>query len=99
MDDFITVTKTGVSIAATATSVGGTLPVASSGEVPRYIRVAATAPACIKVGGGAQVATLGDLQVQQGDAITLRIPSGVTNYAVVTVTGTANVQISPLEDC
>ena len=99
MDDFITVVKTGISVAATATSSGGTLPTAQSGEVPRFIRIAATAPSCVKIGVGAQTATLGDLQVQQGDAVTLAVPRGMTNYAVITVTGTAVVQLSALEDC
>jgi hypothetical protein len=99
MDDFITITKTGVSVSATTASSGGTIPTASSGEVPRYIRIAATAPSCVKIGAGAQTATTGDLQVQPGDAVTLAIPRGITHYAVITVTGTAVVQFSALEDC
>lgn len=99
MDSFITVVKTGVSVSATSTSSGGTLPTAQSGEIPRYMRIAATSPSCVKIGVGAQTATTGDLQIQQGDAVTLSIPRGMTHYAVITVTGTANVQISPLEDC
>lgn len=99
MDDFITVTKTGVQQASGAASAGSTIPLAQSGEVPRYIRVAATAPACIKIGPGAQTATTGDLQVQPGDAVTLAVPRGCTNFAVIQVSAAGLVQISPLEDC
>jgi hypothetical protein len=99
MDDFITVTATGVQRASGASSAGGTLPLASSGEVPRYIRVAATAPACIKIGPGTQTATAGDLQVQPGDTAILAVPRGCTNYAVIQVSNAGIVQISPLEDC
>lgn len=95
----ITVVKTGVSQASGAASAGGALPTAQSGEVPRFIRVAATSAACIKLGAGAQTATANDLQVQPGDAVLLQVPSGVTNFAVIQVTAAGIVQISPLENC
>jgi hypothetical protein len=94
----ITVVKTGVAQATSATSAGGTLPTMSSGEYPRYIRVAATQPACFRMGAGAQTAVTTDLQVQPGDAVVLSVPSGVTNFAVIQVASAGVVQISPLEN-
>lgn len=94
----ITVTATGVSQASGAASAGGTLPNCSSGEVPRYIRVAASVAACVRIGAGAQTAVATDLAVQPGDAVILHVPKGVTNYAVIQQTAPGVVQISPMEN-
>ncbi|APW37651.1 hypothetical protein RD110_10985 [Rhodoferax koreense] len=98
-DDSITVTKTGIAITTSGTSAGGAIPTASSGEIPRYIRVAASAAACVRIGAGAQTAVATDLQVQPGDAVILHVPSGVTNIAAIQVAGPGVVQVSPLENC
>lgn len=96
----ITVVKTGVQQASGAASSGAALPTAQSGEIPRYIRVAATAPACFKLGaGGVPTATTGDLQVQPGDSVWLQVPSGMTHFAVIQVTTGGLVQVSPMENC
>lgn len=94
----ITVTKTGVSVASGVVSAGGALPTASSSEIPRKIRVAATQAACFRMGTGAQTAITTDLQVQPGDAVILTVPQGYNNYAVIQVAVAGIVQISPLED-
>ena len=94
----ITVVKTGVSQASGAASAGTTLPTCQSGEIPRYIRVAATAPACFRMGSGAQTAVATDLQVQPGDAAILHVPSGFTHFAVIQVSTGGFVQISALEN-
>ena len=99
MDDFVTIVKTGVQQASGAASAGTTIPTAQSGEVPRYIRVAATAAACIRIGAGAQTAVVTDVQVQPGDALTMAVPRGFTHFAVIQVSTGGVVQISPLEDC
>lgn len=95
----ITVVKTGVSQASGAASAGTTLPTAQSGEVPRYIRVAATVAACFRMGAGAQTAVATDLQVQPGDSAILHVPNGFTHFAVIQVAAPGVVQISPLENC
>lgn len=95
---FITVTVTGVSTATGAASAGGTLPNCSSGEKPRYIRVAATAAACFRIGAGAQTAVATDLQIQPGDSVILQVPTGVTNYAAIQVSAAGVLQVSPLEN-
>lgn len=94
----IMVVKTGVTQATSATSAGGLLPTMSSGEIARYIRVAATAPACFRMGAGAQTAVTTDLQIQPGDAVIMQVPSGYTNFAVIQVAAAGVVQISPLEN-
>lgn len=98
MVDFITITKTGVQQVTSGVSAGGLLPTDSAGNVPRYIRVAATAPACFRMGKGAQVAVPTDLQIQPGDSEVLHVPQGVDQYAVIQVSGPGVVQISPLEN-
>ena len=95
----ITVVKTGVQQASGAASAGAALPTCQSGEIPRYIRVAATAAACFKLGaGGAPTATAGDVQIQPGDAAILHVPSGMTHFAVIQVAAAGLVQVSPLEN-
>lgn len=96
---YITATVTGITLASGAASTGTTIPNMSSGEKPRFIRIAATQPACLRVGAGAQTALVTDLQVQPGDAVILMIPMGVTNIACIAATATAGiVQVSPLEN-
>ena len=99
MDDFLTVTVTGVSITTGAASSGGALPVASSGEIPRYVRVAASAAACVRIGVGAQTAVATDLLVQPGDAVILAVPRGCTHVAAIQLAAAGVVIVSPLEDC
>jgi hypothetical protein len=93
-----TVTKTGASVTTGAASAGSTIPTASSGEAPRYIRVAASAAAYFRIGVGAQTALATDLQVQPGDAVILHVPSGVTHFAALQVAASGVVQVSPLEN-
>jgi aspartate/methionine/tyrosine aminotransferase len=99
MDDFLTVTVTGVSITTGAASSGGALPVASSGEIPRYVRVAASAAACVRIGVGAQTAVATDLLVQPGDAVILAVPRGCTHVAAIQLAAAGVVIVTPLEDC
>jgi len=95
---YITATVTGITIATSAASSNQVLPNMSSGEKPRFIRIAATQPACIRIGSGTQTAVTTDLQVQPGDAVILQVPTGVNNIAAVQVTTAGIVQVSPLEN-
>jgi SH3-like domain-containing protein len=99
MKSFLTVTATGVLITTSGVSAGSALPNASSGEVPRYVRIAATAAATVRMGAGAQTAVTTDLLVQPGDAVVLTVPRGVTHIAALQVTAAGVVQVSPVEDC
>jgi hypothetical protein len=94
----ITVQKTGVQQASGAASAGAALPTDMAGNIPRYIRVAATAPACFRFGsGGVPTAVATDLQVQPGDAVILTT-NGATHFAVIQVSAGGIVQVSPLEN-
>ena len=98
MKDFITVVKTGVQQASGAASAGQLLPTDSAGNVPRFVRVAATAPACIKLGKGVPTATGADTQIQPGDSEIMQVPGGFDSFAVIQVASAGLVQISPLEN-
>ena len=95
--DFITVSKTGIQLATSGTSNGAAIPFDSSGGIPRLIRIAATAAACIRLGSGAQTAVTTDLQVQPGDSVVLTT-NGATNIAAIQVSNAGVVQVSPLEN-
>jgi len=95
--DFITVSKTGIQITTSGTSAGATIPLDSSGNVPRLIRIAASVAACVRVGSGAQTAITTDLQVQPGDAVIVST-NGATHIAAIQVSAAGVVQVSPLEN-
>ena len=94
----VTIIATGVSIATSGTSASATIPSAQSGEYPRYIRIAATTPACVRIGTTAATAVTTDMQVQPGDAVILHVPSGYTKIAAIQVSSAGVVQVSPLEN-
>lgn len=96
---YITVSSqtTGVAITTSGTSASATIPNMSSGELPRYIRVAATAPACVRLGKTTATAVTTDLQVQPGDAVILSV-NGNDKIAAIQVAAAGVVQVSPLEN-
>lgn len=94
----ITVVATGEAQASGAASAGTTLPTDSAGNIPRYVRVAATQPACFRFGyGSLPTAVTTDLQVQPGDAVILTT-NGASHFAVIQVSTGGVVQVSPLEN-
>ena len=93
----MTVAATGIQLASGVASSGALLPNMSSGEKPRFIRVAATAPACIRLGKTTATAATTDLQVQPGDAVVLTT-NGMDFIACIQVTAGGIVQVSPLEN-
>lgn len=99
MDDFLTVTATGANITTSGTSSRIAIPTASSGEIPRYVRVIATAAAHVRLGISTVTAVAGDLMVQPADSVTLAIPRGFTHVAAIQDTAAGTVNIVPLEDC
>ena len=94
----ITVVANGASITTGASSASVTIPTCSSGEYPRYIRIAASQSACIRIGTTAATASVTDLQVQPGDAVILMVPSGYTKIAAIQVSNSGVVGISALEN-
>ena len=95
--EYLTIHKTGVSIATTGTSASSALPTDSAGNVPRFVRIAATAPACVRLGIVGLTAVTTDVQIQPGDAIRLST-NGATYVAAIQVAGPGVVQISPIEN-
>ena len=95
---FVTVTVTGVQLASGAASSSATIPNDSSGNLPNYIRVAATAPACVRLGKTSATAVATDLQVQPGDAVIMQVPKGIDKIACIQVSAAGIVQVSPLEN-
>jgi hypothetical protein len=95
--EFKTVFVTGIQLVTSATSVGSAIPIDSSGGIPRFIRIAATAPAAVRIGAGPQSALVTDLQVQPGDAVVIST-NGATHIAARQVSGPGIVQVSPLEN-
>jgi hypothetical protein len=93
----VTITAPGITITTSGVSSQVNIPSASSSELPRYIRVAATAAACVRLGNN-PVATTNDTQIQPGDALILMVPNGITKIAAIQVASAGAVQISPLEN-
>lgn len=96
-EDSISVVKTGATISTGATSVAVAIPTDSAGTAPKYVRVAATSAAYVKVGFSGLAAAAGDVLVQPADAVILKT-AGMTHIAAVQVSSAGVVQISPLED-
>lgn len=92
------ITVTGIAITTGVASAGGAIPVNSAGEIPRYIRVTATAAAYFRMGPGAQTAIVGDMMIQPGDSQLLAVPRGVTHVAAIQVAAAGICQVSPCEN-
>ena len=88
---------TGVAITTSGTSASATIPNMSTGELPRYIRVAASQPACVRLGKTTATAVTTDMQVQPGDAVILCV-AGCDKVAAIQVSAAGVVQVSPLEN-
>jgi len=93
---FLTVVATGATITTSATSARVPIPVAADGQIPRFVRIAASQSACVRLGNSTASATAADLQVQPGDAVVLA-SLGNTHIAAIQVTTAGVVQISPVE--
>ena len=94
---FVSVIAAGKQQATSGTSARQTIPTNFSGALPRYIRVAATAAACIRLGDSTVVATAADTQIQPGDSLIMSV-NECTNFAVIQVSAAGLVQVSPLEN-
>jgi hypothetical protein len=94
------ITQTGINLAIGAASVTGTIPLMSSGQVPRFVRISAQGACCFRMfptAGGSAVNT--DTQVQPGDSLIIAVPDGFTKISVIQQgAGTGAFQVSPLEN-
>jgi hypothetical protein len=101
----ITVTVTGVTLTTSAASANATLPLDSAGNVPKYVRVSASASACVRLGTGTPVAVGTDLMIGPGDTVILAT-GGYTKIAAIWVAAAGNgvfsgagvVQVSAVEN-
>lgn len=87
----------GTSLATSATSAGATIPLDSSGKVPRFVRVVTTQYAYVRIGTGAQTAIAGDMMVGPSDGVIVAT-GGNTHFAALQVTTAGVIQVSPVED-
>ena len=87
----------GNTVATSGTSAGTTIPLSSSGAVPRYVRFSASVAAYVRIGTGAQTAVAGDILVNPSDAIIIAT-NGNTHYAAIQVSAAGVVQASAVED-
>lgn len=94
---FVTVTTVGQTVTTGAASARIAIPVDASGNVPRFIRVAATAESYVKLGGSTVAATANDLLIQPADAAILST-NGATHIAHIQGGASAKVNIVPLEN-
>jgi len=88
---------TGVNITTGAASAGATIPLASNGAVPRYVRISATAAACVRIGTGAQTAVATDMLVHPAESV-IMATLGCTHIAAIQQAAAGVVQVSPVED-
>lgn len=95
--DGIGVSYTGVTVASGAASANVAMPTLPGGVSPKWVRIAASQAAYVKLGGTGVAAVAGDMIVQPGDAVILRA-MGMTFIAALQQTTAGVVQISPLDD-
>ena len=96
--DAYRVINTGTTAGATTSSSRTTLPVTGNGpnSNPSFVRVLPEAAAYIRFGDSTVVATLNDVLVQPNMAEVFAV-RGCTHVAVITRSGTANVNVVPIE--
>lgn len=95
---FFTITTVGITVTSAASSAASAIPVASDGNRPRYLRVAATNETYVKLGTSGVAATSNDIMVQPADAAILQVPLGITHIAVIQGGSPGKVNITPLEN-
>lgn len=95
---FLTVVAGGATITTGAASARVAIPVASDGNLPRYIRVAARNECYVRIGISTVNAAATDLLIQPADSAILNVPNGVTHIAAIQGTAAGVLSIVPLEN-
>jgi hypothetical protein len=93
---FATITQTGVTVTTGAASAQLTIPNDSAGNLPRYIRVAATVESYVKI-GASPTATTNDILIQPADSVILSV-NGAVKLAYIQGTSAGKVNVTPLEN-
>jgi SH3-like domain-containing protein len=91
------VAATGARLASGVASANAAIPNNSAGNLPRFVRITATAAAHIRFGPATPVAVNTDVMVQPGDPLVL-VVAGNTNFAVIQETAAGVVIVTPLEN-
>ncbi|TAK98947.1 MAG: hypothetical protein EPO08_17745 [Rhodospirillaceae bacterium] len=96
--DAYKILNTGTTLAVTTTSARTTLPTTGNGvnSNPSFVRLLPEAACYVKFGDGTVTATLNDILVQPNMAEIFSV-RGCTNIAAITRTGTANLNVTPVE--
>lgn len=94
---FISVNAVGTTVTTGAASAQANIPNDSSGNLPRYIRVAATTESYVKIGSN-PTATTNDILVQPSDSVILSVAQGITKIAHIQGTSSGKVNIVPLDN-
>jgi hypothetical protein len=97
MDDFITIAAPAADITTSGTSARIQIPNDSAGNLPRYIRVVATAAARVRLGDSTVTAVASDTLVQPADS-TIVSTNGRTYIAAIQDSAAGKVNVSPLEN-
>jgi len=92
------ISATGVSITTSGTSASASLPAMSSGDLPRYVRIAATAAAYVRFGKTTATAVNTDMLIQPGDSQIVAVPGGCDKVAAIQDAAAGKVQVSPCEN-
>jgi len=90
------VNLTGVNITTGAASASATIPNNQAGQVAKYVRIAATANAHVKVGKTTATATATDMLVTPNEAIILNV-TGSDTIAAIQDSAAGTVNVVPIE--
>lgn len=93
----ITPSKGGANITTGAASARVAIPNAANGSRPRYVRIACTANARIRLGDSAVNAVATDMLVQPGDAVVV-VVLGDTHVAAIQEAAAGTVSVQPLDE-
>lgn len=97
MGGTVSVGKTGITVTTAATSAQTAIPTDSAGNLPRYIRIAATAESYVKLGPTGVAATTNDLLVQPADSVIVSV-GNAGFFAVIQGTASGKVNVVPLDN-
>lgn len=77
------ITNTGINLTTAVASVAGTIPNNSAGVPAKFIRIASTVPAYVRIGVGAQTAVATDMMVMPNSAGHIQATLGATHIAAL----------------
>lgn len=88
----------GQNITTSGTTASVTLANDSSGNKPKYVRIAATVAAYVRLTKGASTAVAADMVIQPGDAQIVSMAGGLDTISAIQVTAAGIVNIVAVEN-